>query len=257
MVDRDVATLVQRIQPSHLLHLAWYAVPGAFWTAPDNLDWVAASLRLLRQFSAAGGHRAVFAGSCAEYDWTHEVLCEAITPLHPRTLYGKAKNALRTLVEAAAPDLGVSAAWGRIFLLYGPHEPPHRLMSDIAAALLRGEHAQCSHGRQERDFLHVADVAAAMVALLDSDVAGPVNIASGVCRPVRDLVEQVAQLFGRPDLPRFGERPLAPDEPERLVADVTILHKRVGFSPRFGFEDGLADTVEWWKRQQNAVAAHG
>src|SRR5947208_2948340 len=54
MVDHEVTMLMERIQPSHLLHLAWYAVPGLFWTAPENLDWVAVSLRPLRRFSSAG-----------------------------------------------------------------------------------------------------------------------------------------------------------------------------------------------------------
>ncbi|WP_342150930.1 NAD(P)-dependent oxidoreductase [Methylorubrum sp. SB2] len=55
---------------SHLLHLAWVTEPGRYWQAPDNLDWTAASLDLVRGFHEAGGTRAVVAGTCAEYDWT-------------------------------------------------------------------------------------------------------------------------------------------------------------------------------------------
>ena len=54
-------------RPTHLLHLAWYAEPGEYWTSPENLDWVEASLRLLRAFERRAG--AVFAGTCAEYEW--------------------------------------------------------------------------------------------------------------------------------------------------------------------------------------------
>src|ERR1022692_1871166 len=57
---------VRAIGATHLVHLAWH--PGRdFWTAPENLDWVAASIRLVRAFAAGGGQRAVVAGSCAEY----------------------------------------------------------------------------------------------------------------------------------------------------------------------------------------------
>ena len=55
---------------SHLLHLAWITTPGRYWQAPDNLDWTAASLDLVRTFRESGGTRAVVAGTCAEYDWT-------------------------------------------------------------------------------------------------------------------------------------------------------------------------------------------
>ena len=62
--------LIQRVRPTHLVHLAWNAEPGRFWNAPDNLDWAAATLTLVRAFLEAGGTRAVLAGTCAEYDWT-------------------------------------------------------------------------------------------------------------------------------------------------------------------------------------------
>ena len=74
LLTENPAATVQRVKADHLLHLAWYAEPGKFWNAPENLDWVAASIRLVREFSNAGGHRVVVAGSCAEYDWSRPIL---------------------------------------------------------------------------------------------------------------------------------------------------------------------------------------
>src|SRR3974390_723916 len=48
LLDQDCEALLAEIQPTHLLHLAWYAEHGKFWSALENLDWVAASLRLVR-----------------------------------------------------------------------------------------------------------------------------------------------------------------------------------------------------------------
>ena len=59
------AALAATIRPSHLLHLAWTATSGEFWTAPENVDWVAASLALYRSFAIADGRRALFVGTCA------------------------------------------------------------------------------------------------------------------------------------------------------------------------------------------------
>lgn len=247
LTEGEAARLVETVQPTHLLHLAWNALPGKFWTALDNLDWVAASLRLHRAFAAAGGRRAIYAGTCAEYDWTHSELSETATPLVPATLYGKAKNALRELLEATAVPLGVEVAWGRIFFLYGPQEAASRLVPDVVTSLLKGEPALCSHGRQERDFMHVADVAGAFVALLESGHTGPVNIASGDTRPLSAVIDILSGIVGRPDLVRLGARPAPAGDPPRLAPDVTILRERIGFRPRFDLEGGLADCVDWWR----------
>lgn len=87
LVD-DVAELLHDIGPTHLLHLAWHVEPSAWMSSPVNLDWVAASLRLVRAFAIAGGTRFVGAESCAEYDWSYPLLHEEDTPRSPDPLYG-------------------------------------------------------------------------------------------------------------------------------------------------------------------------
>jgi len=67
--DAATAALLGRLRPTHLLHAAWDVTHGAYWTSPANLDWLAATARLLRGFAAGGGRRAVGVGSCAEYAW--------------------------------------------------------------------------------------------------------------------------------------------------------------------------------------------
>src|SRR5687767_9414485 len=58
-----IAPLMRTIEPTHLLHLAWYVAPGRWASAPDNFLWVQASLEIVRQFHQAGGTRIVGAGS--------------------------------------------------------------------------------------------------------------------------------------------------------------------------------------------------
>jgi nucleoside-diphosphate-sugar epimerase len=243
LLDREATRhLMHELEPTHLLHLAWYAKPGLFWTSVENLRWVAASLDLHLAFAEVGGTRAVMAGTCAEYDWGYAMLDERETPLAPRTLYGHCKRALHAVLEEARGQTGVSLAWGRIFFVYGPHEPRGRLVSDVTTALLAGREAQCSSGTQERDYMHVHDVGRAFVALVDSDTTGPVNIASGDCVPVRSVISTLGALTGGAALIRFGARPES-DEPPRLAASVETLRDRLGFRPIFDLAGGLADTV--------------
>ncbi len=256
LIEDDAQRVVESIQPTHLLHLAWNVTPGQFWTALDHLDWVAASLKLARAFAKAGGRRAVYAGTCAEYDWGYELLDEARTPLVPATLYGTAKRALHSIVESAAGQTHVSTAWGRIFLLYGPHEAPSRLIAHVITALLQGQPALCSPCTQERDLMHVEDVARAFVSILESDWEGPVNIASGTCQPLGDAVMMIGELTGRPDLVRLGARPMPANEPRRLAAATEVLNNQIGFQPRYKLRDGLEATVNWWRSRLNpAVGA--
>jgi nucleoside-diphosphate-sugar epimerase len=242
--------LIRRLQPSHLLHLAWYARPGSNLTAGVNIDWVHASMRLLDAFGEAGGDRAVFAGSCAEYTWEPRTHCmEGATPTDPATLYGLAKHRLHTMAAELAPQMGVSLAWARIFFVYGPHEQHERLAAAVARALLRGEEVACSHGRQIRDFLYAPELGSALTALLRSDVTGPVNVASGAPVRVADLIDAIAAAAGRPELVRLGAKPAVRGEPDRLTAEVKRLREEVGWSSSVGLQEGAARTVGWWRRR--------
>ena len=189
----SVRSIVRSVAPTHLLHLAWETAPGKFWSSFNNLDWVAASVNLFRAFLDAGGRRAVFAGTCAEYQWIDAPLTEATTPSRPTTLYGSCKNALREIVTAAGNEAHATVSWGRVFFLYGPDEKPGRLVRDVIDGLLAGRRVETTWGTQKRDFLHVEDAASAFVALLDSDVSGIVNIGSGEAVTVRHIVETIAR----------------------------------------------------------------
>ena len=243
--------LIKRVRPSHLIHLAWNAQPGLFWSAPDNLDWAAATIVLARAFLETGGERAVFAGTCAEYDWTGDSYLHEGSPLKPATLYGAIKDATRRAVCTAGENAGVPIAWGRVFWLYGPNEAPGRLVSDVASALIDGRIIETSMGEQRRDFLHVDDVAGAFVAALNSDWSGPFNIGSGHAISVRILIEALANAAGRPELIHFGARPRPKADPDLLEADIHVLRDLIGFAPSISLERGISETFNWWQARMS------
>jgi nucleoside-diphosphate-sugar epimerase len=251
-----VEHLLSQTRPTHLLHLAWApAIPGQFWHTDENLSWVHTSLSLLQSFAAHGGKRIVTAGTCAEYDWSagsHEgdPFHEQLTPLRPSTVYGTCKHALQLMTSVWTQQNDISSAWGRVFFTYGPHEYSERLVASVIRALLRGEPALCSHGEQIRDFLYILDLAAAFVALLESPVQGPVNMASGCAVTVKEIVCEVGAILQRPDLIRLGARPAPLDEPTFVVADTSRLNREVGWMPSSDLHCGLRQTVEWWKAQR-------
>jgi nucleoside-diphosphate-sugar epimerase len=249
------AALIGDIEPEVLVHLAWYAAHGKFWSSAENLRWVGCSLALLRAFAAAGGRRAVVAGTCAEYDWSQEFLDEG-APLRPATLYGAAKHGLHTVAQAFCAQAGVELAWGRLFFLYGPYEDPARFVSSIVLALLRGEPASMTAGTQRRDFLHTADAGGAFAALAGSDLQGPVNIACGQAIALRDLAEAIAARIDGADL-RVGARPIPPGDPPALLTAALRLREEVGWSPSIGIDEGLDQVIAWWRERLVQDAGDG
>lgn len=244
-VDETII-LTQNIKATHLLHFAWFVEHGEFWSSEKNKTWVRASLDLLKNFRNNGGKRVVISGTCAEYDFkTDGILSEDSTPLKPQTLYGQSKLELqRRLAET-----NLDWAWGRIFFLYGENESPKRLISSVITSLLKDEFADCSHGNQIRDFMHVGDVADAFAALLDSNVNNCVNIASGEAKTVKEVVLLIADLLEKRKNVRFGIVPTPENEPELIVADVKKLSDEVKWKPSKNFSQGIEQTINWWKKQ--------
>ncbi|MEM8787558.1 MAG: NAD(P)-dependent oxidoreductase [Pseudomonadota bacterium] len=249
MSDRAaVAATMAEVKPSHLIALAWYMGPGN-QQAVENFQWIGQSIDMLMDFAGQGGSRVIFCGSCMEYDWSREVkLSETETPLTPHTEYGAAKAALSQAFGSLCAKLGLSGAWARPFFLYGPGENPRRLAADVILSLLDGREALCTDGTQRRDFLHVGDVADAMVTLLDSDVTGPMNVGSGQAVPLKVLIEEIGRQTGRGDLIRLGAREGRPGDPPLVEADTAHLSGTLGWTPKFDLSTGIADTIDWWRR---------
>ncbi len=244
---REIARLFSTLAPTHLMHLAWYADPRDYRTSVENLAWMQAGVEIVRRFAESGGRRAVFAGSGFEYDLRYGCCVEDLTPEAPSTLYAVCKNSLRQVVAKYAAEASLSAAWARIFYLFGPHEPRARLVPSVITSLLAGERAGCTHGRQLRDFLVVQDVADALAAILDSAVTGSINVGSGEPISIRAIVEKIARLLGAADRVDFGVRAAAPTDAPVKFADVTRLREEVGWSPGMTLDDALSATIAWWK----------
>jgi nucleoside-diphosphate-sugar epimerase len=253
--ERAIDELIATVGPTHLLHFAWIATPGVYWTSEENYRWLRASQHLVRAFRGQGGERAVLAGSCVEYDWSQVSVChERSSPLAADASvkpspYAECKIALQRFLAEYSRETGLSSAWGRIFFQFGPDEYPGRLVPSVIRNLLANREAPCSHGRQIRSFLHVADVGAAFAALLDSRLEGPVNIGSGERISIAQLIERVARQIGRADLVRLGAIEAPAGEPAVLLPDIDRLRSELGFNPRYSLNDGLADTIAWWQRR--------
>jgi len=92
-------------------------------------------------------------------------------------------------------------------------------------------------------------VADAFVKLLESDVTGPVNIASGQAIALKDIVNRIGQIIGRPELIQLGAIPAAATDTPLVVADTTRLLAALDWSPSWDLDRGLRATIDWWRAQ--------
>ena len=195
-----------------VIHAAWYAEPGKYLQAPQNMQCLTGSLTLAKGAAKAGVRRFVGIGTCFEYDLTQGVL-SVRTPLNPLSPYAAAKAALFFGLSQWLPTQSVEFGWCRLFYLYGEGEDERRLVPYIHKQIQKGEPVELTSGKQIRDYMDVSDAAKKIVEFALCPQTGPVNICSGVPVTVRQLAEQIANQYGQKDLLRFGVRPDNPVDP--------------------------------------------
>ncbi len=245
-----VTELMNELHADELFHLAWFNGESASrYSDPVNHDWVAIAEHLVESFAAAGGRRAVVAGSCIEYGPEGGVLSED-GPADPDTVYGRCKldAGLRALAVADDfPELTVAVA--RIFFVLGRFEEPNRLVPHIIRQLINGEPAELSAGTQRRDYMHAWDVALGLIAVADSPIEGYVNLGMGEAVQVKELSEMIGDAVGRPDLLWFGARAGGADTAEEITADISRISSSTNWEPSLDLAAASADVVKWWTHQ--------
>ena len=125
-------------------------------------------------------------------------------------------------------------------------------MPYVITSIEGGTPAHLGSCEQLRDYLYVKDVADAFSALVDSNVTGVVNVCSGIALSIKDLVLNIAQALGKTGLVHLGARPDR-DEPARIAGDIHRLRDEVGWQPRYSLEQGIQETIDWWKKNLKAL----
>lgn len=221
------------IKPDYLLHLAWDTTPGKYLESESNYIWSNNSLKMLEYFKNNGGKRAVFAGTCFEYEFMDEPLIES-GRLNPTSTYAKCKNELNQNATLWAKENDLSFGWGRIFYVYGEGENEKRLVPFVINSLKNDKEINITAGKLVKDYLFAGDIAESFVNFLNSDVTGCVNICSAKPVKIKDIVSLIAKKLNKEHLVTFEDK--LSNEPRIILGDNTRLIKEVGYTPKYSMD---------------------
>ncbi|MBX9247087.1 SDR family oxidoreductase [Actinotalea ferrariae] len=170
-----------------------------------------------------------------------------VNPIGPRGVYDEAKRYAEALTTAYRTTHDVDTAIVRIFNTYGPRMRPFdgRAIPTFVRQALAGEPITVAgDGSQTRSVCYVDDLVRGILALAESDHAGPVNIGNPHERTVLEIAQDVVAATGSRSEIRFIERPV--DDPEVRRPDTTKARELLGWEPEVDWTEGLARTVAWF-----------
>ena len=209
---------------------------------------VAATALLLEAGRSAGVSSLVFASTNAVTGPMDAPAISEAATLRPLTPYGATKAAAEMMMSAYTASYGLRCTALRLTNVYGPGM---QAKDSIVARLMRAIRLEQTFeiygdGRQVRDYVHAADVTAAVrLGLADSAWAGPIVIGAGRSLSVLEVIDAVRRVTGQPIDVRHG--PARPGEMPAVIVDPSRA-RAAGWSPRYSFEDGLAGVWEEWSQ---------
>ena len=192
-------------------------------------------------FTSTGG--AIYGEGAARAD---ELPFAETAACAPFSIYGESKLAAEGYLDFYARTRGLPAVTLRLGNVYGPRQDP-ALEAGVVAIFCKlardgGRPTVFGDGKQTRDYVHVADVVAALLAAEAADEPGPFNVGTGVETSVLELAERVGRTFGRDDFePEFA--PARDGEVERTALDASAAAERLGWRAERMIETGLEQTV--------------
>lgn len=174
-----------------------------------------------------------------------------VNPIGMRSCYDEGKRCAETLFFDYNRQHGLEIKVARIFNTYGPrmHQNDGRVGSNFIMQALRGESITVfGDGKQTRSFCFVDDLIGGIVALMDTpkEFTGPMNLGNPHEMTMLELATHVIELTNSSSKIVF--KPLPSDDPVQRRPDTRLAEETIGWNPSVQFRDGLAKTVEYFKR---------
>jgi nucleoside-diphosphate-sugar epimerase len=195
----DEATLklaISQVKPDVVLSTAWETEHGKFWTNESNIDYRNATLRFAELSFQAGVETFIGLGTMSEYGISPGYCNADVTPLISNDIYSKSKIETGLELKKIGETFGGKTHWARVFQAFGPNEKSERFVPGLITKLQNETEFSIRTPNFEMDWIHTADVASAIVFMLENKVNHFVDIGTGEGTTVKDLSELICEEFG-------------------------------------------------------------
>jgi len=251
-----LADVFHKERPEAVAHLAAQASVGRSVADPgfDASVNLAGGLNLLECCRRVGVQRIIYSASSAGYGDTEVIPTPEDHPSRPSSPYGVSKAAMEQYIVALGALHGWTAVSLRYANVYGPRQNPSGEAGVVAifcTRLLDGEPCQINgDGKQTRDYIYVADVAAANLAALERPrLTGGLNIGTGSETTVLDLHKRLCNAVGLDAA--FVHAPARPGEQRRSCLDAARAARELGWRPAVSLDEGLVLTYGFFKKERS------
>ncbi len=253
LMDRSAMdAIVRTAKPAYIFHLGAYTHVGKSWQRVDECIQanIQGTVNLLQALADSGYERFVNTGTSEIYG-DIEVPFREDAVVNPISPYAVSKYAAERFCRLFQRAYGWPIVMLRPFNAYGPAQSPDRVIPEIIVRALRKEELAMTQARQTREFNYAPDLADGFVlAATAPDVEGEViNLGRGEEISMRDVATTILDIMGKPIEPRFGALPERPTEIMRMYSDSTKAGERLGWAPKHTLREGLAKTIEWYRRE--------
>jgi nucleoside-diphosphate-sugar epimerase len=238
-------------RPRKIFHLAARTnVARGFSQVDASLDNIRLSLNLIRTLENGVCDAFVSTGTCEEYGDNAAPFREDQIP-KPVSPYSASKAAITLYCQMFHKTQGLPIVVLRPFLAYGPCEDPSRFISTAITATLTGRELPMTGGEQTREFNYVSDIVDGFVKASCSPAAigEIINIGNGIEYTLKDVVERISSIAGRPLTARFGALPYRSGEAWHFYGDNTKAKRLLNWSPKVDLDAGLRMTIDWYRKQ--------
>lgn len=178
-------------------------------------------------------------------------------PAGPTDVYGLSKLANEQQVALFATQAPTRCAMARLSNVYGPNETNPHVIPAILEQIARGRtEIDLGNVKPQRDYIYVADVAEAFLALARKNQQSfrVFNVGTGSEYSVEEIVTRLAEISGLPLKIRVASDRVRPSDRMHLLADLTRISGEVGWRPRYDLRGGLAALWDWFASQAAATS---
>ena len=234
-----------------IFHMAWAGVNTSYKNdAQIQAQNILYGLNVLEWAKQNGIKRIIVPGSASEVSCGQGIITGNEIPA-PSDIYSACKVATRYVCQTYARQHNLEFIWTLITSIYGPGRHDNNLITYSIQKLLKEEKPSYTKLEQQWDYLYIEDLVDALVALGEKGKSGKIYpIGSGNHQQISQYVYLLRDKIN-PTLPlRIGDYPYKnPDKIDNQVLDISSIKDDTGFEPKFDFETGIEETINYFRKQ--------